>query len=49
MNTIPNIVFYGAGYFSQRQIVAYGMVLSLVSAVLVLLLGMPYWRLLGLV
>jgi len=49
VNTIPNIVFYGAGYFSQRQMVAYGMVLSLVSALMVLLLGMPYWRLLGLV
>ena len=48
MNTIPNIAFYKAGYFSQMQIVAYGLVTSLVCAVLILVVGLPYWGMLGL-
>jgi len=48
VNTIPNIVFYKAGYFSQKQIVAYGLVTSLVCAVLILVVGLPYWGMLGL-
>jgi di/tricarboxylate transporter len=47
VNTIPNIVFYKAGYFSQKQIVAYGLVTSLVCAVLILVVGLPYWGMLG--
>ena len=48
VNTIPNIVFYKAGHFSQKQIVAYGLVTSLVCAILVLTVGLPYWGMLGL-
>ncbi len=48
VNTIPNIVFHSAGYFSHRQMIAYGLTVSLVSAVAVLMLGLPYWGLLGL-
>ncbi len=48
VNTIPNIVFYSSGYFSQRQMIAYGLLTSLISALLILLIGLPYWRLLGL-
>jgi len=48
VNTIPNIVFHSAGYFSHRQMIAYGLAVSLVSAVAVLLLGLPYWGLLEL-
>jgi di/tricarboxylate transporter len=49
VNTIPNIVFFSSGYFSQRQIVLYGLLVSAVSVALVLALGVPYWRVLGLV
>jgi sodium-dependent dicarboxylate transporter 2/3/5 len=48
VNTIPNIIFYSSGYFTQKQIVFYGLVTSLISVVIVLLLGRPYWGLLGL-
>lgn len=49
VNTIPNIVFHAEGWFSEKQIIAYGLVLSLVSVALVLLLGIPYWRLIELI
>jgi anion transporter len=49
VNTIPNIVFYSSGYFNQRQMMLYGVVMSIVSAFLILTVGLPYWRLLGLV
>ncbi|UCD44760.1 MAG: anion permease, partial [Candidatus Bathyarchaeota archaeon] len=49
VNTIPNIVFHSAGYFNQKQMISYGLVVSLVSTILVLLAGLPYWNLLGLV
>ena len=49
VNTIPNIIFYKEGWFNQRQIVIYGLALSLVSVAAVLLVGIPYWRLLGLI
>lgn len=48
VNTIPNIVFYKAGYFTQKQMIAYGLLTSLLSALLILLIGLPYWRFLGL-
>ena len=48
VNTIPNIVFH-SGYFNQKQMIAYGLVVSLVSTILVLLVGLPYWRLTGLI
>lgn len=49
VNTIPNIVFHAEGWFSEKQIIAYGLVLSLVSVALVLLVGIPYWRLIELI
>ena len=49
VNTIPNIVFHSAGYFNQKQMISYGLIVSLVSAILVLLVGFPYWSLLGLI
>lgn len=49
VNTIPNIVFYSAGYFTQRQMIAYGIIASLICASIVLILGMPYWRIIGLI
>jgi sodium-dependent dicarboxylate transporter 2/3/5 len=48
VNTIPNIVFHSAGYFTHKQIVPYGLAISLISAAIILLLGLPYWGLLGL-
>jgi anion transporter len=49
VNTIPNIVFYKEGWFNQRQMVVYGLVLSLLSVTVVLLIGIPYWMFLGLI
>ncbi|UCH57012.1 MAG: DASS family sodium-coupled anion symporter [Candidatus Bathyarchaeota archaeon] len=49
VNTIPNIVFYSSGYFNHRQMLVYGLTISFISVILVLSLGLPYWKLLGLV
>lgn len=49
VNTIPNIVFHSAGYFNQKQMIAYGLVVSLISTTVFLLVGLPYWSLLGLI
>jgi anion transporter len=49
VNTIPNIIFHTEGWFSEKQIIAYGLVLSLVSVAVVLLAGVPYWQMLGLI
>jgi di/tricarboxylate transporter len=49
VNTIPNIVFLSSGYFNQKQIVSYGLVLSAVSSALVLALCYPYWSVIGLI
>jgi anion transporter len=48
VNTIPNIVFYSSGYFTQKQMILYGLLTSLVSALLIILIGLPYWQFLGL-
>jgi anion transporter len=48
VNTIPNLVFFSAGYFKQKQIILYGLALSMISVVVVLLIGLPYWGFLGL-
>ncbi|MFP3950959.1 MAG: SLC13 family permease [Candidatus Bathyarchaeia archaeon] len=48
VNTIPNIVFYSSGYFNQRQIIFYGITLSILSSIIVLAFGVPYWRFIGL-
>jgi anion transporter len=47
VNTIPNIVFYSSGYFTQKQMILYGLLTSLVSVLLIILVGLPYWQLLG--
>jgi di/tricarboxylate transporter len=49
VNTIPNIVFHDSGYFNQRQIIAYGLLLSIISVIVVLTFGLEYWRLIGLI
>lgn len=49
VNTIPNIIFYSQGYFSTKQMIMYGIVLSIISIVLVMLIGIPYWRFIGLI
>ena len=49
VNTIPNLVFHSSGYFTEKQIIVYGLVTSLVSVVLTLLVGLPYGTMLGLV
>lgn len=49
VNTIPNIIFHTEGWFTERQIISYGVVLSLASVAVVLLLGVPYWQLIGLI
>jgi anion transporter len=49
VNTIPNLVFHSSGYVTERQMITYGLVASLVSVILTLLVGLPYWRALGLV
>ena len=49
VNTIPNIIFHTEGWFTERQIISYGIVLSLASVAIVLLLGVPYWQLISLI
>ncbi len=49
INTIPNIIFYSQGYFSMKQMIKYGIALSIVSIVLIMLVGIPYWRFIGLI
>jgi sodium-dependent dicarboxylate transporter 2/3/5 len=49
VNTIPNIIFHTEGWFTEKQIISYGVVLSLVSVAVVLLLGVPYWQIIGLI
>ncbi len=49
VNTIPNIVFHDAGYFNQKQMISYGLVVSLISTALVLMVGFPYWSASGLI
>ena len=49
VNTIPNIVFYKSGYFSQKQILLFGLAVSLTSSLVVTLVGLPYWGMLGLI
>ena len=49
VNTIPNIIFYSTGYFSVKQIVKYGIVLSIISIIVIILFGIPYWKFIGLI
>ncbi len=47
VNTIPNIVFASENWFTTKQFILYGVLLSLASVLLVLAVGIPYWRLTG--
>ena len=47
VNTIPNIVFHSSGFFNQRQMTTYGILMSLISATVIIALGIPYWVLGG--
>lgn len=49
VNTIPNLVFHSSGYFTERQMIIYGLLVSLVSVIITLLVGLPYWTVLGLI
>lgn len=47
VNTIPNVVFYSSGYFNQKQMIVYGIVVSLISIFLTIFIGLPYWISIG--
>jgi len=49
VSTIPNIIFYSEGYFSIKQMIKYGIVLSIISIILIMLFGIPYWKFIGLI
>jgi len=49
VNTIPNVIFHSSGYFTQRHMVIYGVLTSLLSAVLIIIAGLPYWAGIGLI
>ena len=49
VNTIPNIIFHTEGWFTEQQMIKYGIVLSLVSVAIVLIVGIPYWQILGII
>jgi anion transporter len=49
INTIPNVVYYSSGYFTQKQIITYGLILSILSVIIILIIGLPYWQLSGLI
>jgi di/tricarboxylate transporter len=49
VNTIPNIIFYTEGWFTEQQMISYGLVLSIVSIIVVLSVGIPYWQIIGLI
>jgi sodium-dependent dicarboxylate transporter 2/3/5 len=47
MNTVPNVIMLDAGYFSARQMLGYGTILTLAAAAILLLVAVPYWQMLG--
>jgi sodium-dependent dicarboxylate transporter 2/3/5 len=47
MNTIPNVIMLDAGYFTPREMLGYGTILTVAAAVILLLVAVPYWQLLG--
>ncbi|MBN1683491.1 DASS family sodium-coupled anion symporter [Candidatus Bathyarchaeota archaeon] len=49
INTIPNIIYYGEGWFTDGQMLKYGLILSIICTLIVLLIGIPYWQFLGLI
>lgn len=47
MNTIPNVIMLDAGYFTPREMLGFGTILTVAAAVILLLVAVPYWQLLG--
>jgi solute carrier family 13 (sodium-dependent dicarboxylate transporter), member 2/3/5 len=47
MNTVPNVIMLEAGYFSAREMLGFGTILTLAAAAILLLLAVPYWQVLG--
>jgi sodium-dependent dicarboxylate transporter 2/3/5 len=47
MNTVPNLIMLEAGYFSAREMLGYGTILTIAAAAVLLLLAVPYWQALG--
>jgi sodium-dependent dicarboxylate transporter 2/3/5 len=47
MNTVPNVIMLDAGYFSARQMLGYGTILTIAAAAVLLLVAVPYWQALG--
>jgi di/tricarboxylate transporter len=47
MNTVPNLIMLEAGYFSARETLGYGTILTVAAAAVLLLLAVPYWQGLG--
>jgi sodium-dependent dicarboxylate transporter 2/3/5 len=47
MNTVPNVIMLEAGYFSAREKLGYGTILTIAAAAVLLLLAVPYWQMLG--
>jgi sodium-dependent dicarboxylate transporter 2/3/5 len=47
MNTVPNLIMLEAGYFSAREMLGYGTIITIVAAAVLLLAAVPYWQLLG--
>lgn len=48
VNTIPNIILHDEGWFTEQQMFKYGLLLSLISIIIVLIIGLPYWKFIGL-
>jgi anion transporter len=47
MNTIPNVVMLNSGYFRQKHMIIYGLMLSITATLVILLLAIPYWQIIG--
>jgi di/tricarboxylate transporter len=47
MNTVPNVVMLDAGYFTAREMLGYGTVVTLAAAAILILVALPYWQWLG--
>ena len=47
MNTVPNVIMLEAGYFSAREMIGYGTILTIAATAVLLLLAVPYWQMLG--
>jgi sodium-dependent dicarboxylate transporter 2/3/5 len=49
VNTIPNLVFYKEGFFSQAQMIKYGVITSMVIVLIVLVFGSTYWTFINII